>query len=253
MADEHQLSLRQADQPAGGDVTLRNAKSDIEATFEDANVAAGGFLSALSRTDDALYRALETIYGFVKAGERCPEEFEIFKRAKGIKRRQNAKINFQHYVKFFIKANTDRREIVGRASKYGAVLDHAWEQGISGEELVKWIKDRGIENICKERRRRKFYRATSASAGIPVLPFGDPSSESKLNSQAQERGDPKEQKNFCGTLDRPAGLGGLDSTSVVKVAEQNIFTQTLEQWGDDDRGREIGRLRVILYRHGISW
>jgi hypothetical protein len=89
----------------------------VHVAFEDASEAAGGFVSALSQTDDALYRALQRIYEFVKAGESRPEEFETFKHAKGIRRKPNAKSRLQHYVKYFIKAHTDRSDIAGRSSK----------------------------------------------------------------------------------------------------------------------------------------
>jgi len=62
--------------------TLRNAKSDLDAAFDAANDATKGLVTALSRTDNALYSALQTIYEFVKEGEARPEEFEEFKRAR---------------------------------------------------------------------------------------------------------------------------------------------------------------------------
>jgi transposase len=257
-------------------VTLLNAKSDIEAAFDDASNAASGFLTALSQTDDALYRALQKIYEFVKAGEGRPEEFEIFKQAKGIKRPHNAKSRFQHYAKYFIKANTDRKDIVGRASKYGAALDEAWEQDVDSERLSGWIKDRGIENICKERRRRNALRKAKeeeATAevvcetadpisvrGLPVLPSGKPLSDItsrrvlKLNREAEQCDDPEEREYFQAQLDKLASVVGLGSDALVKLAqEREIITQSLVEWGDDEQGREIGRLRVILHRHGISW
>src|ERR1700756_1575593 len=82
--------------------TLRNAKSDLDAAFDAANDAAKGLVTALTKTDAALYRALQMIYEFVKAGEARPEEFEEFRRARGIKGKPNAKSIFQPYVKFFI-------------------------------------------------------------------------------------------------------------------------------------------------------
>jgi hypothetical protein len=257
-------------------VTLLNAKSDIEAAFDDASNAASGFLTALFQTDDALYRALQMIYEFVKAGESRPEEFEIFKQAKGIKRPHNAKSRFQHYVKYFITANTDRKDVVGRASKYGAALDEAWEQDIDSEGLSGWIKDRGIENICKKRRHRNTPRkpnqvataevaseagdTTSGRAGLPVLPSGKPLSGMtsrlvlKLNRQAEQCDDLEEQENFRSQVAKLASISGLNGDALVKLAQEHeIINQSLVQWGDDDRGREIGRLRVILHRHGISW
>jgi len=135
-------------------LTLRNAKSDLDAAFDAANDATSCLVSALSKTDTALYRALQMIYEFVKAGEAKPQEFEEFRRARGIKGKPNAKSIFQPYVKYFIRTNTDRKDIIGRASKYGAALDEAWEQGIDVEALSKWMKSQGIENICKERRQR---------------------------------------------------------------------------------------------------
>jgi hypothetical protein len=276
MLDEQPLTLRQADPVRTSEITLRNAKSEIELAFEDANDAASGFLAALSQTDNALYRALQMIFGFVKSGENQPEEFETFKRAKGIKRGYNAKSLFQHYVKYFIKANTDRKEILGRASKYGTALDEAWEQGISVEGFGEWIKDRGIENTCKERRRRNALRKsrreapqevvsespdpTSAQVCIPLLPSGNPLSHLtsrlvlKLSNQAEECDNPETRDNFLAQLQRLASHSGMDSESLVELAkEHDIITRSLEQWGDDDRGREIARLRVILHQHGISW
>jgi hypothetical protein len=275
MPGEHQQLLRQADEARTYNDTLLNAKSDIEATFEDANDAASGFVSALSQSDDALYRALQRIYAFVEVGENRPEEFETFKRAKGIKRPYNARSLFQHYVKYFIKANTDGKEIVGRASKYGAALDEAREQSVSGQDLARWIKDRGIENICKQRRRRNaalkprptpevIIRETtdppSASTEIAVLPSRDPLSDSntrlvlKLNAQAQKCKDSGKRYKLLTRLDEIASFHGMDRESFVKQArEHRIFTRSLAEWGDDDRGREIGRLRVLLYRHSISW
>src|SRR4051794_5369222 len=105
--------------------TLRNAKSDLDAASENANDATTGFVTALSKTDIDLYRALQKIYEFVRVGEADPEEFKRFKNAKGIKRSHNAKSMFQPYVKYFITSNTNEKDTIGRASKYGAVLDEA--------------------------------------------------------------------------------------------------------------------------------
>jgi hypothetical protein len=200
------------------ELTLRNAKSDIEMTFEDASDAASGFLTALSQTDDALYRALQKIYEFVKDRESRPEEFEIFKKARGIRRPNNAKSRFQHYVRFFIKANTDRKDIVGRARKYGAALDEAWEQEVGAEGLAEWIKEQGIENICKERRRRNAVRKprpkpetviwepSSASTEIAGSSPRDPMSDSntrlvlKLNDRAERSRDQKNKRDFLSAL-----------------------------------------------------
>jgi hypothetical protein len=170
--------------------------------------------------------------------------------------------------------NTDRTEIVARASKYGTALDEAWEQGVSVEKLGEWIRGQGIENICKERRRRNTLQkprrdtlpeATAgsemASGGTPVLPSGNsPLSDItirhvlKLNDQVAVCSDPEKQNELRAKLEKFASHSKKDSQTLVKVAqEQHIIMRSIEEWGDDQKGREIGRLRAILHWNDISY
>jgi hypothetical protein len=255
--------------------TLRNAKSDLDAAFDAANDATKGLVTALSRTDNALYSALQTIYEFVKEGEARPEEFEEFKRARGIKGKNNARSIFQPYVKFFITKNTGGKDIIGRASKYGAALDEAREQGIDVDELSKWLKSQGIEKICKERRRRNSPKdpqpepkeeavkeATDLEGEAGAIPSPEgvkpPLSETtvrhvlKLSGQAEQCTDPEERLKTNAILDKLATPLKIDGERLVAMAEECILMGSIKKWGDDERAREIGRLRVLLHRHGIS-
>jgi len=148
---------------------------------------------------------------------------------------------------------------VGRASKYGVALDEAWEQGVSGEDLARWIKDRGIENICRERRGRNAVekpRPTlevvvpdttdplSAPTDITVLPSRDPLSDSntrlvlKLNAKAENSRDSKKREKLLTRLDGIASFHGMDRESFIeKAREHDITARSLEEWSDDDRGK----------------
>jgi hypothetical protein len=262
-------------QQASSHVALRNAKSDLDAAFDAANDATKGLVTALSKTDSALYSALQRIYEFVKEGEARPEEFEEFKRARAIIGKPNAKSIFQPYVKYFIRTNTGGKDIIGRASKYGAALDEAREQGIDVDELSKWLKSQGIEKICKERRRRnspkkpqpepkhedviEVTEPEGAPAAIPSPEVVNPYLSEmtvhhvlKLSGQAQKCTDPDERQKIDAALGRLASSREMDGQQLVAMAEEYILMGSIKKWGDDEPAREIGRLRVLLHRHGIS-
>jgi hypothetical protein len=74
----------------------------------------------------------------------------------------------------------------------------------------------------------------------------------KLSGQAEQCTDPEERLKTNAILDKLATPLKIDGERLVAMAEECILMGSIKKWGDDERAREIGRLRVLLHRHGIS-